>query len=78
MNGKLKGKIALVTGGYSGIGAASVKLFAEEGATVVFVGRSQDRGTAYEKELLDMNLSVKFLQCDVSQKSELIHIKAYI
>lgn len=78
MNNRLMGKVALVTGGYSGIGGASVKLFAQEGATVVFVGRSKDKGAAYEKELLDMNLSVKFLQCDVSQKSELTYVKDYI
>ena len=60
--GKLENKIVLITGGTSGIGAASVKLFAEEGAKVIFVGRSQDKGVAYEKNLTDMNLSVKFLR----------------
>lgn len=35
--GKLDKKIALVTGGYSGIGAASTELFAQEGAIVVLL-----------------------------------------
>ena len=41
--GKLDRKIALVTGGYSGIGGASTELFAQEGAMVVFVGRQLTR-----------------------------------
>ena len=42
--GKLDRKIALVTGGYSGIGGASTELFAQEGAIVIFVGRTSDKG----------------------------------
>ena len=39
---KLAGKVAVVTGGNSGIGFASAKLFAEQGASVVILGRRQD------------------------------------
>lgn len=40
---KLEGKVALVIGGTTGMGLASAKLFAEEGASVYVTGRRQDK-----------------------------------
>ncbi len=40
---KLKGKVAIVTGSTSGMGRATAKLFAREGAKVVVTGRNEER-----------------------------------
>lgn len=49
--GKLNGKVALITGGSSGIGFAAAKLFVSEGAKVVITGRNQATLNAAVEEL---------------------------
>ncbi len=49
--GKLENKVAVITGGNSGIGLATAKLFKEEGATVIITGRSADKVAEASKEL---------------------------
>lgn len=49
--GKLNGKIALITGGSTGIGLATAKLFQEEGAQVILTGRDSAGLAAAQKEL---------------------------
>lgn len=48
---KLQGKVALITGGNSGIGLATAKLFAQEGATVIITGRDQATLDAAAREI---------------------------
>ncbi|WP_029375238.1 SDR family NAD(P)-dependent oxidoreductase [Oceanicola sp. S124] len=51
MTGRLEGKVAIITGATSGIGAAASRRFAQEGACVALVGRNPARGAALVAEI---------------------------
>lgn len=57
------GKVAIVTGGASGMGAATVRLLAARGATVVIADIGTEKGEALARELGDAAI---FLACDVT------------
>lgn len=59
-------KVAIVTGGASGIGAAVVREFAQEGAAVVIFDINAPLGQAYADELTASGQRVRFLHVDVS------------
>ena len=73
--GRLEGKIALVTGGNSGIGLAAAKEFVNEGAYVFITGRRDPELAAAVKEI---GRSVSGVQADVSNLGDLDRLFAQI
>ncbi len=69
MEGRLNGKVALVSGGTSGIGEATCELFVAEGAKVVLTGRSEEKGVAIIEKLGSEN--ALYLRCDVTDEDDI-------
>jgi NAD(P)-dependent dehydrogenase (short-subunit alcohol dehydrogenase family) len=67
---RLKDNVALITGGTSGIGAATALLFAKEGAKVAITGRNEKRGHAVTLEILEAGGEAIFIRTDVRKADE--------
>lgn len=74
---EMRGKIALVTGGSSGIGLATVAAFAREGATVILASRDADRAEAALKEI-GLAGQVSWIACDVADGGDVERLCATI
>src|SRR5271168_2183265 len=72
---KLDGKIALITGGNSGIGLATAKRFVQEGAYVFITGRTQEK---LDQAVKQVGSNVTGVQGDVAKLADLDRLFAQI
>ena len=68
MTSRLAGKVALITGGTSGIGEATVRLFLAEGARVMIAGRNAEKGIQMVESL---GAHARFVRADVTAEEEI-------
>ncbi|ORM61808.1 oxidoreductase [Pantoea rodasii] len=73
--GKLTGKVAVITGGASGIGLAAAKRFVEEGAFVFIYGRRQD---ALDAALAELGHNARAIKGSVSDLADLDRLYAAV
>ncbi len=67
---RLEGKVAVITGGVQGIGKATAKKFAEEGAIVVLWDVIEDKGKEFVKQLHNKGYDANFLKVNVAKAEE--------
>jgi NAD(P)-dependent dehydrogenase (short-subunit alcohol dehydrogenase family) len=72
--GEFEGKVALVTGGSSGIGRAAAMAFARAGACVVVAARGEERGRDAVQQIQAAGGQATFICADVSQSEQVQHL----
>ena len=70
----LSGKVAIVTGGASGIGFASAKRLAEAGAAVLIADLNSEAGKQKTKELTAADYKAAFAKCDVTDEVQVTNV----
>ena len=70
MPDRLSDQVAIVTGGNSGIGEGTARLFAREGARVALLARREKEGHAVEQSIRDDGGEALFVRCDVSDRQQ--------
>jgi len=70
MTGEMQDKVALVTGGSSGIGKATALAFAREGARVVIASRTREKGAQAVRAIEEMGGQAIWIETDVTQAAQ--------
>ena len=68
--GTFDGKVAVITGGASGIGLATARLLAAEGTSVVLAGRDEARGQTATASIVDDGGDARFVRADVANDAQ--------
>ena len=68
--GRLDGKVALISGGARGQGAAEAKLFAQEGAKVVLGDVLDEAGMKVEAEIRELGGEATYVHLDVTREED--------
>ncbi len=74
--GSLEGKVALVTGATSGIGASAARALAAAGAAVVVAGRREDKGEAVANDIRARGRQARFVRTDVTDEAQVAKLVA--
>ncbi len=73
-DGRLRGKVAIVTGSAEGIGEATARLFAQEGAKVVVADINEPKGRKVAEEIRDKGGDAVFIPLDVTSEKDWQHL----
>jgi len=71
MGQRLDGKVSIITGSTSGLGAATAARFAAEGARVVVSGRSKERGEEVVQSIRKAGGEATFVRCDLTDEASI-------
>ena len=74
MDYELKGKVAIITGGTSGIGLETARIFAEGGAKVTITGRDENKLERAAEDLRKSGAEILGIRADLSTLSDLDHL----